>query len=432
MWTLFGGRHRGYCDRVSRRSFLKIGSMGLGGLTLADLFELEARAGVGSSHKALINVHHGGGPSHQDMWDMKPEAPSAYRGEFSPIRTNVAGMEVCELMPKLATMADKYALIRSMVGSITDHSPNTTHTGYPDSSLEAVGGRPSIGSVVSKLQGSTGSAPPYVSWLGDVDAGYLGPMYKSYRPNGRAKRTLRPGRLGEDRLRARNELRSKIDGMRRHIDANGEAEALDKFQERAVDTVLSGDLAEALDLEKEDPRIRQKYTAGLRGGYQRNSERFLMARRLVEAGVRCVSIGWGGWDTHGNNFDRLRGHLPALDQAVSALLGDLSERGMLDDVTVAVWGEFGRTPKVNNRSGRDHWPRVASAFLAGGGMQTGQAIGATDRYAGEAVERPVHLHEVHATLYHNLGIDVENTKIVDPAGRPQYLVDVRKPMPELV
>ena len=417
------GGTRQYCDGLSRRSMLKIGALTIGGITLPSLLQAEEAAGIRSSHKAIINIHLNGGPSHQDMFDLKPNAPREFRGEFNPISTNVPGIEICEHMPLLAQMADKYAIIRSVVGMFDDHSNFHTQTGYNRNDLRNIGGRPSIGSVISRLQGPTPSgAPPYIAY-NDGPVGYLGPIAKAYRPEGGDLRLV--GGMDSSRLESRTNLLSSLDNIRRELDGSGQMKALDSFTQRAVSVVTSGNVADALDLNKEDPKVREQYG-------KEDGRMFLTARRLVEAGVRVVTFYCGGLDTHGDNFNQLRRQLPKLDQGLSALINDLHARGMDKDVTVAVWGEFGRTPRVNSQAGRDHWSRVAMCFLAGGGMRMGQVIGSTSNDAGEAKDRPVELQEVFATLYHNVGINVEKTSIIDPAGRPQFLVDVRKPIAELV
>jgi hypothetical protein len=416
------GSKSGYCDGVSRRSFLKLGAMTIGGLTLADVFRAEAAAGVGSSNKAIINVHLSGGPSHQDMWDLKPLAPTEFRGEFNPIATNVPGMEICEHFPKLAQMADKFAIIRSLVGSAGEHSNHQTHTAYHTRDLRNAGGRPALGSVVAKMFGEgKDGAPAFISYNGG-SPGYLGPVYKPYEPSGSNLRLNRG--LTTERLDDRTNLLSSLDKIRRDADASGQMEALDSFTQRAVSVVTSGKVADALDRSKSDKKDEERYG--------KDTLPFLTARRLVEAGVRVVTFSWGGWDTHGNNFVSLKRQLPKLDQGLSALLTDLSDRGLDQDVTVVVWGEFGRTPRVNNGGGRDHWPQVMAAFMAGGGMRTGQVIGSTTKYAEHAKDRPVQVQEVFATLYRNLGIDTRSAQLFDTAGRPQYLVEKRDPMVELV
>lgn len=417
---LFGSSGK-FCDRVNRRNVLKLGALGIGGLTLADLLRAEAQAGQGSSQKSLINIHLSGGPSHQDMFDLKPLAPVEFRGEFNPIPTNVAGIEICEHFPLLAQMADKYTILRSLVGMVDDHSDFHTQTGFPRSDLRNVGGRPAIGSVVAKVFGSGhDGAPAFVSYSGDYP-GYLGPVYKGYRPQGG---DLRLQGMTADRLNSRTALLTSLDRARRDMDTTRQMEALDSFTERAVGVVTSGRVADALDLQKEKPEVRARYG--------NDGSMFLTARRLVEAGVRTVAFNWGGWDTHGQNFVTLRTQLPKLDKALSSLITDLHERGMDKDVTIVLWGEFGRTPRVNAGAGRDHWSRLSLGFLAGGGMKNGQVIGASTAYAEDAKDRPVHLGDVFATLYHNLGIDPARTLLTDTNGRPQYLAQRREPIRELV
>lgn len=419
MLRILTGGPRAYCDGVSRRSFLQVGALGIAGVTLADILRAEANR---SSDKAIINIHLSGGPSHQDMFDLKPNAPAEYRGEFNPIATNVPGLEICELFPKLATMADKFAVIRSLIGSVGDHSNFQTHTGFHQKELRNVGGHPALGSVVAKVNGETKTgAPSFISYNGG-EPGFLGPVYKPFKPEGGSLKLN--GQLSAERLDARTNLLGQLDKLRRDVDGSGQMNALDSYTARAVEVVTSGRVADALDLKKEDKAVADRYG--------KEGSQFLLARRLVEAGVRTVSLNWGGWDTHGKNFESLKKQLPKLDIAMSALLTDLAERGLDKDVTVIMWGEFGRTPRVNNNAGRDHWPKLSMAFLAGGGMRLGQAIGTSTKYAEEAALRPVHFQEVFATLYHNLGIDVASTTLRDPNGRPQYLVDIRKPIAELI
>jgi len=415
------GSTTGYCDGVSRRSFLKLGAMTIGGLTLADLLRAEALAGVGSSNKAIINVHLSGGPSHQDMWDLKPDAPAEFRGEFNPIATNVPGMEICEHMPRLATLADKFAVIRSIVGSAGEHSNHQTHTAYHTRDLQNAGGRPSLGSVVNKLFGEgQNGAPAFISYNGG-EPGYLGPVYKPFQPMGGS--LALNNNLNAQRLDDRTNLLSSLDKIRRDVDKSGQMAALDSFTQRAVDVVLSGKVADALDTRKQDPKDAERYG--------RETQPFLTARRLVEAGVRVVTFSWGGWDTHGGNFTTLKRQLPNLDRGLANLLEDFAASGRDKDVTIIVWGEFGRTPRVNSGAGRDHWPQVMAAFLAGGGMRTGQAIGTTTKYAENAKDRPVQVQEIFATLYRNLGIDARTTQLFDTAGRPQYLLEKRDALAEL-
>ncbi len=445
MLTIFGRSQR-FCDGVSRRSFLKIGALGLGAtaLNLADIFRLEARAApkgvkTGGPHKAVINVFLGGGPSHQDLWEIKTEAPKEIRGEFKPIQTNVPGIEICEVFPRLAKLMDKSVVIRSVVGATDRHDPVQCLTGYLAKTLESVGGRPSIGSALAKLQGPVDlSVPPFVGlaeptkhlpWSDPGKPGFLGPSYAAFQPDGQGLANMKLNGITTDQLADRKRLLGSFDNLRRDIDAAGTMKGMDDITQRAFDVLTSSKLVEALDLSRESSKLRERYGDGKPYNFQFDgaptvNDQLLMARRLVEAGVRCVTLTYGRWDSHGKNFDLVRDHGGKLDQALSALIEDLDARGMLNDVTVIVWGEFGRTPKINNNAGRDHWPQVSCAFLAGGGMKTGQAIGATNRLGEFAKERPVTFSEILATLYHNLGIDAAATTLTDPTGRPQHLTEM--------
>jgi hypothetical protein len=447
MLTIFGRSNR-YCDGVSRRSFLKIGALGLGAttLSLADVFRAEGRSGTSSQHKAVINIFLGGGPPHQDMWEIKTEAPAEIRGEFKPIPTRVPGVQICEVFHRLAGLMDKCVVLRSVVGAAGGHDAVQCMTGYAPRDLRAQGGRPSIGSVLAKLQGPVDpSVPPFVGlaartqhvpWSDPGQPGFLGTACAPFQPDGPglANLTLRGTSL--EHLADRRRLLSSFDALRRDLDASGTMQGMDALTQRALGVLTSSRLLEALDLSKESDRVRARYGDGKPYNYQYDgaptvNDHLLLARRLVEAGVRCVTLSYGRWDSHGKNFDLVRDHGGKLDQGLSALIEDLDGRGLLNDVTVIAWGEFGRTPRINNNAGRDHWPQVSCAFLAGGGMRTGQAIGATNRLGEYARERPIHFREVFATLYHNLGIDPSTTTLMDPSGRPQHLVDA-PPIRELV
>jgi hypothetical protein len=446
MLTLFG-RQSPLCDGISRRNFLKIGALGLGGLTLPQLLQAEAISGIGRSHKAVIMIFLPGGPSHQDIFDLKQEAPAEIRGEFKPIRTNVPGIEICEHLPQLAQLADKYTLVRSMVGAEDNHYAFQCLSGRHMRG-QPPGGWPCLGSVVSKLYGPVDkSVPPFVGlapkmghepWSDNGTPGFLGIGYAPFQPNkGAGKDDMVLEGMTLDRLADRKRLLASFDQFRRDIDAQGMMEGMDAFNEQAFGILTSSKLRDALDVGKEDQKVRDRYGKGdpknRDDGGPKLMEHFLVARRLVEAGARCVTLAFSRWDHHGDNFGALRQDLPLLDQGLSALIEDLHQRGLDKDVSVVVWGEFGRTPTINKDGGRDHWPRVSCALLAGGGMRHGQVIGATDRLGGEAVERPVQFGEVFATLYHNMGIDVSRTTVRDLAGRPEYLVDNGyQPMKELV
>jgi hypothetical protein len=448
MLTIFGQKDR-FCDGVSRRSFLKIGGLGIGAgaLSLTDLFRLEARAnGTPSKHKVVINIFLGGGPPHQDMWDIKTEAPKEIRGEFKPIATRVNGIQICEVFPKIARMMDKFAVIRSVVGASGGHDAVQCTSGWSPRDMAALGGRPSLGSVVAKLQGPVDpSVPPFVGlarrtqhvpWSDAGQTGFLGTAYAPFKPDGPGMADLTLRGMTLEQLQNRRRLLASFDAMRRDLDATGQAQGMDAITERAMGVLTSSKLLDALDIGKESDKVRERYGDGKPYQYQFDgaptvNDHLLMARRLVEAGVRVVTLSYGRWDSHGQNFKLVRDHGAKLDQGLTALVEDLDVRGMLDDVTVIAWGEFGRTPRINNGAGRDHWPQVSCAILAGGGMKTGQVIGATNRLGEYAKERPVHFQEVHATLYRNLGIDVMATTFADPTGRPQHPVD-RTPIRELI
>jgi hypothetical protein len=445
MLTIPGEQHR-FCDGVTRRNFLKIGSLGLGGLTFPQILRAESQAGIGKSHKAVIMIFLPGGPPHQDMFDLKMDAPSEIRGEFKPIKTNVPGIEICELLPRMAGMMDKLAIIRSIVGATGGHDAIQCLTGRTNRN-QPPGGWPCMGSVLSKLEGPVNAAmPPFVGlsppmghmpWADAGQPGFLGVPHAPFKPNGAGKEDLTLNGITLDRLSDRRALLASFDRFRREADASGLMEGLDAFSQQAFGVLTSSKLADALDLDKEDQKLRDRYGRGSAAlqadGGPKLLDHFLMARRLVEAGVRCVTLAFSRWDWHGGNFARGRQDMPMLDQGVTALVEDLHNRGMDKDVSVIVWGEFGRTPTINKDAGRDHWPRVSCALLACGGMRTGQVIGATDRLGGEATDRPVQFGDVFATLYHQLGIDVGEVTVPDLTGRPQYLVDGDcSPMKELI
>jgi hypothetical protein len=447
MLTIFGPKTR-YCDGLDRRSFLRIGALGIGAgaLTLADVFRAEARTGTTNSHKAVINVFLGGGPPHQDMWEIKTEAPVEIRGEFKPIATKVPGIQIGEAFPQIAARMDKCAVLRAVVGARGGHDAIQCMTGWTPDSLRAMGGRPSMGAILARVQGPVDpSVPPFVGlsaktqhmpWSDSGQAGFLGVSYSAFKPDGPGMANLKLKGVSAEQLSDRKKLMKGFDGMRADLDNSGTLKSVDALTERALGVLTSSKLLDALDLSRESDKVRERYGEGKPYKFQFDgaptcNDHLLLARRLVEAGVRCVTLSYGRWDSHGKNFDLVRDHGSKLDQGLSALIDDLEVRGMLDDVTVVVWGEFGRTPRINNGGGRDHWPQVSCALLAGGGMKLGQAIGATNRLGEYAKDRPVHFGEVIATLYRNLGIDPATTTLLDPTGRPQHLVE-HAPIKELI
>jgi hypothetical protein len=359
------------------------------------------------------------------MYDLKPDAPVEYRGEFKPIQTNVPGVQICEHMPMQARMWDKLAVVRSLVG-VDEHSDAQVMTGYSENT-NRIQHHPSFGSVISKLRAeSNNDIPPFVSLRGmsvGCEPGFLGVGHRAFSPDGPGVGNLRM-RSSVDQLEERKTLLSTFDNVRRDIDAGSTMKGMDAFTGRAFDMIASGTVRQALDLSKEDPRTRDRYKGGL--------DVFLRARRLVEAGVGCVTLGYGGWDTHSGNFKTLKEQLPMLDRGIANLIQDLHDRGMEDDVITVCWGEFGRTPKINGSdAGRDHWSPVMSAMIAGGGLKMGQAVGSSSARGEYPKDRPYKVPQLLATIYGAMGIDPSQT-FPNGTGRPMYILDDRQPVTELV
>lgn len=446
---------------TSRREWLRAGLFGLGGLSLAQLLRWEAQAGVGRSTKAIINLHLDGGPSQYETIDPKIEAPLEIRGPFGPIDTSVPGIQISELMPQVAALADRFVFIRSLVGSDGQHNAFQCQSGFTEKDLSSFGGRPALGSAVARLLGRPEDpAPAFVDLMqgrgqvrNSARPGFLGPSYRPFRPDisSTFARELEAGMKGElarrgsehtlsltlnsqltpTRLSDRRSLRSDLDRVRRELDNSGMMDAMDQFDRQAVGILTSGRLADALDLTQENPAVLARYTAGgtARGKQSSTSEgttapqKLLLARRLIEAGVRVVSVSISDFDTHSDNFPRMQNLVPIVDHALATLTSDLRERGLEDDVLIIAWGEFGRTPKVNSSGGRDHWPKLSPCILTGGGLRGGQVIGQTDRLGAEPRSRPVTYKDIFRTLYRHLGIDARQVTINDLQGRPQYLLD---------
>jgi hypothetical protein len=427
----FWGNRQPFCDGISRRNFLQVGAFGAG-LTLVDVLRAKAAAPKASvptsSPKSAIMVYLPGGPSHIDMYDPKPEAPVEFRGEFKTISTNVPGIQICEHMPLQARMMDKLALVRSLV-STDEHSDSLVMTGYSENvnRQQTQGQHPSFGSVMSKLRGDNTDIPPFVSLRGmsmGTEPGFLGVSHRPFTAEGQGLANLRlSSGVNLNRMEDRKELLGQFDTVRRDIDASGSMKGLDAFTQRAFEMVASGAVRKALDLKNEEPRSRDRY---------KGIEQFLTARRLVESGVSCVTLSYGGWDTHSSNFKTLKQQLPVLDRGLAYLIQDLHDRGMENDVVVVVWGEFGRTPKVNmSDAGRDHWSPVMSAMVAGGGLKMGQAIGASSARGEYPKDRPYKVPHLLATLYHAMGIDPGMT-FNNGSGRPMYVLDDRATVNELI
>ena len=461
MLTFQGQPNAVFCDGISRRGFLRAGSVGLTGLGLSDLLRIEANAETNATRqKSVIMVYLPGGPTQHETFDPKPLAPIEIRGAFSPISTSVPGTQFCELLPKLSGLAKRFSIVRSLVGMQNRHESFQCYTGRPGGrpgDNEPSGGWPSFGSAVSSVLGPTrqgmlpyvdaspkmGYAPYRNHGLHDASGrssfpGFTGLSHIPFAPEGEVSSNLVLNGIDHPRLRDRRGLLTALTAVQRI----GDSTEMDPFQKQALGLLSSNRLADALDLEREPASVRARYGASQKtdpsfGGAPQSAHHLLLARRLVEAGVRCVTVAFGAWDWHANRegpIDQLsRKYLPVFDHGLSVLLQDLQERGLLDHVAVVVWGEFGRTPRINAKGGRDHWPGTQSVLLAGGGIQGGHIVGQTDRVGGKPVDRPVHVQEVFATLYRTLGIDVNSVKISDLSGRPRYLVDQnRQPIRELL
>jgi hypothetical protein len=419
------GRGTKLCDGVTRREVLRVGGLALAGLSLTDVLRLRAASPTPSAArgKSVIMIWLRGGASHIDSYDMKPDAPAEIRGEFKPIPTNVPGVQVCEHLPLSAKMMDRLAVIRGIKSvDIGDHTPHFILTGFPDR-----GKRPVLGSVVSYLQPQRAGLPPYVSLMykppglyDNEGPTYCGPAHRPFVPKaeGLGNLSLAKG-VSLDRLRDRKQLLDGFDALAREADAGAEA---DPFRQRALEMIASPKVREAFDVKKERPEDHERY-----GKF---CESFLMARRLVEAGVSVVTCKVGDWDTHEKNFIDHKDQLPQLDRGFHALVTDLYDRGLEKDVAVVLWGEFGRAPKISRGDGRDHWPEAGAAVLAGGGFRVGQVIGETDSHGGRSKGKPYTPANVLASLYAHLGIDPATT-IPDRTKRPMHVLDDREVVREL-
>lgn len=428
------------CDGVRRRDFLKVGILGGCGLSLSGYMRLAEAGevktvGGGGKAKAAIFINLAGGPSHMDTFDLKPDAPKEYRGEFNPIDTNISGVQICEHMPLLAQCADKFAILRGVSHSLAAHEFGTKYmnTGNrPLPSLEF----PGYGAVVSKEMGGPKDLPPFVAIPNTPQvAGYLGVEYAPFNTTSAPRKgqafSVRGITLGRGltitEIEKRHRLLNDLDGTFRGFEADSDlVNGLDKFSQRAYDIISSPRSREAFDISKESASITEQFKDNPL------SQSCLLASRLVEAGVRFVSISSGGWDTHQNNFSSLKTKLlPDLDNALAGLFHTLEAKGLLESTAVFVTGEFGRTPKINQRGGRDHYPRSMFVLLGGGGMKGGQVVGASDEKSmGPASGDGISPDDVAASFYHALGIDTQK-EYHTPTGRPVMIVRYGTPIKEL-
>jgi len=430
------------CEGLSRRNFLQVGSLAFGGLSMAGWAQQQARGdgAAKSPRKAVIQIWQAGGPSHLDMYDLKPAAPAEYRGEFRPITTNVGGLVIGEYLPRQSQVMDKFSVVRSVTHTNAGHGMASQWmlTGWQPTIEVNNNIFPACGSIVSALKGANDPGlPGYVNLpraIGLGKAAYLGASHNPFSPDDdpnnagfRVRNLKLPGRVDVARLENRRSLLGKVDTVRRDLDAAGDLAQIDKFYAQGLEMVTNDKAMKAFDIQAEPAALRDQY------GRNDLGQSCLLARRLVEAGVTYITIqAGGGWDTHGDNFNQLKNNLlPKYDQAFAALVQDLSSRGLMDDVLVMAFGEFGRTPRINGGAGRDHWPGAMSCVFAGGGLKMGQMIGETDSKAEYPINKPYSPGCVLSTMYHVVGVDYQHL-FYDQARRPMAVLAEGRPISELI
>jgi len=439
---------------LSRRSFLQAGMLGVAGLSLPQLLRVEATQTRPDRPNSVIILWMRGGPSHIDMWDPKPDAPAEYRGEFGVIPTNVSGIQLGDLLPMCARIMDKWSIVRSLHHDDAGHSTGDQicFTGYPPGPNPDENVHPSVGSIVARQLGHLNpKLPAYVMIPRQVPGtgpAYLGVACKPFETGADPARegpfkvpnfALAQG-LTAEQLGDRKALLSSFDHLRRDLDNSGQLDAMDRFNRSAWEILTSRAAREAFDLDSEPAKVRERYGfmpafdpgASNRCGSPAWSQRVLLARRLVEAGVRLVTVDLRWWDTHVKGFESLRlGFLPRFDRCYSALIEDLHERGLLESTLVVAWGEFGRTPRVNNDAGRDHYPNVFSAALAGGTVKGGRVVGSSDEKGAFPKANPKTPQDVLATIYSHLGIDTKQ-QYLNESGRPIDVLPFGQAIKELM
>ena len=430
-----------FSNRLGRRGFLHVGVCGALGLTLSDFFRMKANADLKSYEsvegkaKSIIHIFLPGGMAHQESFDPKPFAPPEYRGPYGSIKTNVDGILLGELWKNTAQVADKLCFIRSMTHGEAAHERGTHNmfTGYRPSPALSY---PSFGSVVSHEFGSRNNLPPYVCIPNQPNefagSGYLSSAYGPFSlgadpasGNFRVQDLALPNGITEDRFTRRRGILDTVDTHFKSLEKSDSLTAMDSFYQDAYKLISSQQAREAFALEKETDALKDEY------GRNEAGMRLLMARRLVESGVRLVSVTYGGWDHHDNIQGAMGGQVPAFDQAYARLIRDLSDRGLLDSTLVMVSSEFGRTPKINNTGGRDHWPKVFSVVLAGGGIKKGVVYGSSDALAAEPENDPLTVEDLACTVYNQLGINSDK-ELMAPGSRPIEIVDGGKVVNDLL
>jgi hypothetical protein len=434
MLNLFTNRRYRDCEGATRREFLKVGTLGAGALTLPQLLAARAEAknsGRPVKDTSVVWVWLGGGPTHVETFDPKMSAPEEYRSVTGEVATSIPGVTIGGTLPKIASVADKMAFVRSFAHTNSGHGGGThfVMTGYDNRNIDNGGlpTRPSMGSILARVRGAnhyeTGM-PTYVrlGGIGTDGPAFLGPAYAPFDPSGNARRNMNLV-VDEERLGDRRSLLDSLDNMNRAADRSGLMNGLDKFEEQAFSLVL-GNATKAFDIAGEDSKTVEMYGKGL-------GESLLRARRLCEAGCGFVTVSYGGWDMHGNIKRSMEQRSPDLDRAVSAFVRDLHQRGLSQNVLLVVTGEFGRTPKVNRNAGRDHWAPLSTLALAGGGLKMGQVVGESAPKVDVPKSTPIRPQDLMATVFHVLGIEPK-TQFVNQDGRPVYMLEEGKPIADLV
>jgi uncharacterized protein (DUF1501 family) len=434
MFELLSNRRYRDCEGATRRDFLKVGTLGLGAMSLPALLAARAEAaatGQEVKDTAVVWLWLGGGPTHVETFDPKMTAPSEYRSTTGDVPTAIPGVSIGGTLPQIAAVADKMAFVRSFAHTNSGHGGGTHYvmTGYDNRNIDngGVPSRPSHGSILARVRGASHPVtgmPTYVR-IGNIGSGgpaFLGTAYGPFDQNGEVRKSMTLS-LPEERLSDRRNLLASLDDFNRRVDASGGVEGMKKFEQQAFNLVF-GTAAKAFDIKQEDAKTQQRYGRGL-------GEQMLAARRLCEAGCGFVTVSYGGWDMHGNIARSMGTRSPQLDQAVSAFVEDIYQRGLDQRILLVISGEFGRTPRVNRNAGRDHWAPLSTLALAGGGLKMGQVVGDSASKVDVPATTPIRPQDLMATIFHVLGLDPK-LQFMSPSGRPVYMLEKGQPIVELV